>query len=158
MKLVKLLPEQVEKVWHLVEYAIQESVPPTVAGDVRVLAKTNELILEGRMDVWIAFEEEVEKISTTEKGTLAAQVLGVVITTVYLDVATGFPTLLIWALASLGNGALKETDWSTGIQTLKQYATAKGCSRVIAFTDNPGIVSLSKKLGADVRFVLTFEV
>jgi hypothetical protein len=44
--------------------------------------------------------------------------------------------------------------WTDGYKALRAYAAAKGCRKIISFSNDPRVLAIAKTLGADVGWNL----
>ncbi len=143
--LLKLLPSQVAEMWGEIEFSIRMSLPPMSNGRRLNYAKTLETALIGDLEVWVMYYgEKIVAIATT--------------------MLTHEPTskekhLLIYSLASITDEIIPDELWVDGYETLKTYAKGNGCKYLNAFSMNPKILELVKKVGGDSRYhYITLEV
>ena len=134
--LIKLLPDQVNRHWEPIRYALLVSLPPTA----RVDRENNILkaLLSGEMDAWVATRD--------------ARPVGVLVTTLTMDGASETKNLLVYALASLDETILPDDVWLEGIEQLRKYAESKGCHRIIGYTESSRIAQMIQKVGGQARY------
>jgi len=101
------------------------------------------LLLSGKMQCWVSTNEEGDKIE------------GIVLTK-FSDDFTG-KILVVLSLYALKASTLK--TWSTGLETLKEFARTTGCYSMVAQVNDDRYVKLLEKLGAkaDIKIV-TFKL
>lgn len=145
--LTRLLPDQISKLWDIIGYAVEQSLPP-IAGDHpdkmnRILASA----LSGKVDVWVSYVRE-EKVNKFE---------GIVLTKFIYDDASGTKNLLIYCL--YGYNEISKESWVFGLKGLVKYAESKGCSQIIAYSEVPYIIDIVNRLGGDSRYrFISFDV
>ncbi len=141
--LVQLVPEQISNYWPQLSKAIRISLPPNAVESDDGMNNILEACLGGQMRVWTLMSE-------------SKKVYAVVVTMFSMEPMSKTKNLLIYALY----GFTKITDelWKSGLQTLRSYAKANGCSRIIGYTDTDRIVELTKSLGGSVAHTVYLEV
>ena len=138
--LIRLMSSQVGNFWKEIRQTAAESIAwPINEEDYANILNGLE---SGKLQAWLALSES-EKL------------LGVLLTTVIEDIFLSKRSLLIYALKSFGPS--KELDWETGLEGLKKFAKASGCSQIIAYTNNERLVKRSMnglmgKVSAFVEF------
>ena len=138
--LIKLLPDQVARYWSFIRPAIEGALPPTASGASDRMQNILTGVLTGDIVVWA---------NVVDRD--GAQVMnGVVSTMVQLEIGTGDKSLLFYTMFGYQNSL--QRDWIDGIATLSKYAISEGCSRIVAYTNVPGMVSMAERLGADTSF------
>ncbi len=137
--LTKLLPEQISKFWPIIKYAVEESLPPLAKDHPDKMNRILSAALSGRLDVWASYEK-AEKI----------RLEGIVVTSFVYDDASGTKSLLIYCL--YGYETASGGSWFSGFDALKKYAKANKCSRIIAYSSNPDIIEIARRLGADAEY------
>lgn len=138
--LTKLLPDQIAKFWHIIKYAVEESLPPTVGEHPDKLNRILAACLDGDLEVWASYQRNVEE-------TLFE---GIVVTMMTVDRASNTKNLLIYCL--YGYVDVSPSSWIDGFQALTKYARSKGCSRVVGYTSVPFIIDKVKELGGEAEY------
>jgi hypothetical protein len=136
--LIRLLPEQVSEAWDVIAPAVAESLPTTVVHSYTAVVNVLEAILAEKAVAWLYYKE----------GRPACFIL----TTPYRDPIVHTVNLLIYSMFSFED--LDEDDWQHGLDRLKQYAKFIGAEKVMAYTNQPGVIRLVSKLGADTSYTL----
>ena len=145
--LTKLLPEQVAKLWDVIKYGIDQSLPPLAYDHPDRLNRILSAALCNQIEVWVSYKKSDE----TRKFE------GVVVTKILYDDASNTRNLLIYCL--YGYNDVSKISWKEGIETLAKYAKACKCSQVIAYTPSPYIIKIVKALGGDASYTfLSFDV
>lgn len=142
--LIRLTPEQISDHWEQLEFAIKESLPPTIG---EVPDKMNNILmslLDSRMQAWTSCSVKDGK----------AVISGFVITQVLDDLASKTKSLLIYCL--YGYEDVDESEWVEGIRVLKKFRDSIGCRRILAYTDMPYIIDVAKRLGANTDYTLVY--
>lgn len=144
--LTQLLPDQISKFWDIIRYAIEESLPPTVGEHPDRMNRILSSLLCYKIQCWISYTRgDVTKFE------------GLVLTRVLYDDATDTKNLLIYCL--YGYGETNVQTWTGGLLSIAKYAQSKGCTRIMAYSDVPYIVSLAEKLGGEAKYTfLSFDI
>jgi len=142
----QLLPDQISKFWDIIKYAIEQSTPPIIGEAPNKMNNILMAALSGDIDVWASYDKE-------EKGT---KFNGIILTEILFDKPSGTKNLLIYCLYGYEN--VDEESWKQGILALLKYAKNKGCNQVVAYTDVPYMVKVTKALGGEAKYTFcTFD-
>ena len=135
--LTKLLPDQIAKFWDVIKYAIEDSIPPIATWTPNMTNKVLSSLLCGKAHCWISYtlEEEQRKLE------------GVVITKILLDDISDTRNLLIYCLC--GYDGFQKDSWLKGFKSLVKFAASQNCKCIVAYTDIPSIINMTKKLGGE---------
>lgn len=145
--LVRLLPDQIARFWDIIKYAVEESLPPVVSKDIDNMQNVLTGCLDGSLEVWASYSKK-DNVTKLE---------GIILTQFIFDRATKTKNLLIYCL--YGYNQFSKDSWTSGIESLKKYAKAKGCSQIVAYSDVPLIINLAKQLGADTKYTfISFDL
>lgn len=136
--LIRLLPEQVNEAWDVIAPAVAETLPPTIAGSYTAIVNVLEAVLAERAVAWIYYKD----------GRPACFIL----TTTHRDPIMHSVNLLIYSMFAFED--LSEDDWQHGLDRLKQYAKFIGAEKVIAFSDQPAVIRMLDRMGAETSFTL----
>lgn len=146
--LVKLVPEQISRIWDSIKLSIVAAAPPEMAQEGIEYEGILYSLLSGKMDAWISHGK-------SKKGGMEPN--GIMLTGVTVDQFTGTKNLLIYVY-HLWRPA-RDIVHMSNVDTLKEYARAKGCKKLVAYSENPRIIDIGTKAGFNVDFrVLTLEV
>jgi uncharacterized protein YbjQ (UPF0145 family) len=119
---------------------------PYVAVTPEGMNKIFEAMLRDDMQTWV--------LSAPEGG---AQVVYAVLTTsVLVDPASNSRNLVIYSLS--GYKTITKALYEEGVEGLKEYAKAKGCASIIAYTSVPAVERIAMVLGAERAAVLRWRV
>ena len=138
--LVRLLPDQISKFWDIIKYAVEQSLPPIVGEHPDKMQNILMAALDGSIDVWASYS----------KGEEGNKFEGVVLTELLFDRPSRTKNLLLYCL--YGYEGVDSKSWMTGIHTLAKYALSRGCNQVVAYTDIPYMINLTKKLGGEAKY------
>ena len=145
--LTKLLPEQVSKLWDIIKYAVEQSLPPIVGEHPDKMNRILSSLLSGKIQCWASYVRN-EKSTKFE---------GVVLTEMLYDEASCTKNLLIYCL--YGYEDVANDSWINGVKTLAKYAKGQGCNQMLAYTDVPYMIKMTEKLGGEAKYTLcTFDV
>jgi len=142
--LIYFLPEQVANNWDIIEYAIEQALPPMADDSPDKMNNILEAFLIGKLHCWISVNKDKQPEA--------------VITTMILnDYASKTKTLLIYTAYAFDKTAA--LSWMEGFDTLFKYAKSKGCSAVTAFSNDNKIINIAQKFGADINMrYLSFQI
>lgn len=143
--LVKLLPQQIADRWDTLRSVLYQVLPPSIPLDESILKNALEAALLDKLHVWMLYSFSNDGRAHTD---------AIVFTTFVEERITKTRSLLIFALYGSPNGNPK--DWFSGLETLRKFARAQGCSSITAYSDVRAAIELAKRLGADVsnRFII----
>jgi len=142
MKLIKLLPEQVMQYWDDIRACIEAAMPPYVARNVDAIMYIQEQLLLGIVECWVAMDPGVCGVMTTQ---------------IINDPVSRCRNLLIYSVAVIGDHT--EELWQLAAQQMRRYATAKGCTHIIAYSNSAHMLHIAEKLGADTSYrLITFNL
>ena len=77
-------------------------------------------------------------------------VYGFVITTVMEDFLSGIRNLLIYSL--FGARPIEDSMWVRGLETMRKYAKANRCVKVMAYSNIDRIEEIVKSLGGEIEW------
>lgn len=138
--LTRLLPDQVSKFWDIIRYAIEQSLPPIAGEDPDKMKKILMSLLSSKSQCWASYDVN------EDKRTLEA----IVITRIFYDDASDTKSLLIYCL--YGYGHIRQSSFTNALKALVKFAKSESCERVIAYTNEPGVVNLVNRLGGDTSY------
>ena len=97
-------------------------------------------LLEGTAQCWVEYEEE--------NG--VNKVYGFLVTTFISDIISGTNNLLIYSLFS--SRPITDDIWIKGLQTVRKYAKANKCEKIVAYSNVERIVEVVGMLGGNVEW------
>ena len=136
MKMIKFVPEQLMKYWSHVRECIVLALPPYTTIDTDNIIRIQERLLSGSLECWACMNDEKEIL------------FGVVTTQIVVDEITETKNLLLFSVTMTEEH--ENSAWQEGYEYLSAYAKSKGCSAIIAYTNQESVIMLAKNLGADV--------
>lgn len=142
--LTKLLPSQISEYWDTIAKAIESSAPPYTYSSQMRLSEVLTAMLADDMHCWIIS-------GSVENGT--SNPLGICVTAFLEDYYSKARNLLIYSLWGFEN--ISEEVWLKGLASIKKFAKAKDCRKIIAYSDIPAIIKRIEMLGGDssIRFI-----
>jgi hypothetical protein len=145
--LVLQTAKQVFEKWDILEPAIQGAVPPFAYGDANAMQNIKASLLAGQMHCFVGFSFNGEEPLP----------FGIVITTFSEDECSGVRNLLIYAI--YGYRFLTKAMWTESLDTLRKFAKAYMCHRIVAFSNVEAVIVNAGQLGFDISYhFLTLEV
>ena len=146
--LVKVNPHEVGKIWNHVIETLRESMPPEIPVDDVVLANIYNAILLDEMQCWAA----------VKYGNGNTLVYGLVVTTISHDFNARVDNLLIYAVYNMGRVIAGHDVWKADFETLKAFARAKGCKKVVGYSDIQSVIDFYvNDLGGRAHTVLEVD-
>jgi hypothetical protein len=138
--LTRLEPTQIAAHWPTLKFGIENSLPPVAmeAGD-----KINKIylsLLMGESDCWIQHK--------IVEG--ATKILGMAVTRIMTDDNSGTKNLLIYCLYNYR--PMEDEDWGENFYIIKKYGKAKGCHRLIAYSNEKRLIYITRKLGGSTEY------
>ena len=126
-----LLPEQLDRFWPVVKYAVEECFKD-VAQKQNLINNILQSLLTSRMHAWIATEDQ-------------DSIDAIAITSVVDDSALPGGIVRIYMLYAFK--PLKSEFWEEGWNTLEAFARKAGCVQVDTFSTNAKIISQAELFG-----------
>lgn len=140
--LVKLLPDQIAKLWDIIRYGLIRTWPiGTESGSERVQDVLRNLLSE-TIQCWMAKDGE--------------EFLGFLLTKICICDVTGSKSLNL--ISVFGFKVVPDAQWARGMEQLIEFAKANGCSYVTATSDNAKILRLLEHFNFKSTQFLTLEV
>lgn len=136
--LVMLMPDQIMKYWYLVREGLEETLPPYVTNSPNKMEDIQMGLLIGKAQCWLFISEE-------------PTVKCVVITRTIQDDLTDSAIFEITSLRSFHK--ILGEEWIEGFETLRKYATGRGCSKIVFYSDNELMLKITSKLGFKPTYV-----
>lgn len=138
--LTKLLPDQISHYWDILKPAIEASLPPVVGETPDKMNRVLAALIDGSLHCWIS-----SRIKNEERI-----LEGMVVTKLLYDDVSDTRNLLIYCLYGLG--VASDGAWRSGFITLAKWAKSRGCSRIVAYSDVPGILDIVNRLGGETKY------
>jgi len=137
--LTQLLPEQIEELWDIIAYGARLNIPRGSGNEDAILNNIHASLSDGLLQCWVIRDEE--------KGT----VLGMVLTFIRTDGYITRHELVIAGVCSFRQ-VIRDELWLDSYETLKRWARAQGCWRLVGYSNVPRIVTIAKQLGANTDY------
>lgn len=130
--LLMLLPEQLDKFWPYIKYAVEDTFPAHIIKEKAVLNNILQAMLTSRMQTWIAVRGEDE-------------IVAMIITSSYEDLALGVKILRVYAIYAFT--VATPSIWEDGFNTISKYAKSIGCVEIEGYTTNSVTLKAVEKFG-----------
>ncbi len=143
--LTKLTPEQISEFWEVIEFAIKNSLPPTVGETTEQDDKILNILtscMAGKTDVWACYERMSDQ---------RIKLIAIATTRILFDEASGVRSLLIYTL--YGYEKINPELWFDSLETVAKYAKGKNCHRIVSYSDVPIVIEMAKRCGGNTRYV-----
>lgn len=129
---IRLQPQQVTVYWPLLRKAIIKAIGRI---EETTIANIYDSLMEGILDLWL--------LSSREEN---PKPVGVVLGGVTVDLLVGYRNYLIYGAYALTH--VEDDAWKAIFTTIETWARSRHCSRLVAFTDSPRVVSIAELVGA----------
>ena len=141
VEILRLLPDQIMDHWHFIKDSIVRAFPPVAEATPETLLEMQQQFLLGEADCWFG----VASLDATD-------IIAVMTTKVVTDDVSRTQNMLIFSVTSY---ALHSEDlWNDGYFALAKYARSKGCRKILSYSNNPQVLHIAEKLGADISWRL----
>ncbi len=134
------MPDQISKLWDIIKYAIEQSVPPSTGDHPDKMNRILSAAISGKIEVWASYNKKDGQNKFE----------GLVITEFMYDDASGVKNLLLYVI--YGYDQVAKSSWINGTMILAKYAKATGCTNIVAYTRNEGFVKLANRLCGDTSY------
>ena len=141
--LIKLLPQQLVKMWDMIRFAIAETFIPRNSCTSEHLQAIFKDLLSGKRDVWLGLGE-------------GKKFLGFVITRIATEPVTGERCLFIDHVYAFQG--VPEKILLDGTKVIESYARKNNCKTIVALTESDRITKLAEHLKFSHRYYLFKEV
>lgn len=141
MELVRLLPDQIMRYWDQISECISDAMPSFAHKDKAAMLQVQQRLLLQTLDCWIAMRDTESDI-----------IYGVMTTQLVFDGPTRTRNLLIYSVSTISDHP--SDMWQLAAEKLSKYATTKNCKHIIAYSNDPRMLHIAEKLGADTSFRL----
>ncbi len=146
--LTRLLPDQISRLWDIIKYAIEQSVPPATGEHPDKMNRILSAALCGKIDIWASYIKQEGKAPKFE---------GIAVTETLYDDASGIKNLLIYSIYGYED-SMNNANYTEGITNLAKYGKSIGCTNIVAYSQDSGIAALAKRLGGDVSYFISFNI
>lgn len=141
MPLIKLTPDLIVNSWPDIEQALSDSIPSVTCPPEERNSRVLESLLIGKMECFVWYRED-------------QKIVFFVLTSIVDDPEAQSRSFLLYLLYGFMPPTVQE--FNEALEFGKQYAMSKGCSRIIAYSNNESVLSMVERMGADVsvRFIV----
>ena len=139
--LVMLTPEQISSHWEAIKLSLNTSIRGEVPNRMNMPNNVLQLLLSGMMQCWLSYRNG-------EDGHI---IEGFLLTQVVDDGITGNRNLLIYAVHTSHNNAVRES-FLKAVDTLKKFGKSNGCQGIVGFTDSESIVTFVTSVGGSFEY------
>lgn len=143
MQITKLIPEQIMSYWPQIKECINTALPPHVKDSPESMLHIQEALLVGKLECWIAH-------ATGDQSNVYALATTCFVT----DEISLTKNLLVYTLATLNPHS--QDLWMISYEVLAKYATSRGCSNIIAYSNVPVILNIVNSLGGSSDWHITY--
>ena len=142
--LSKLTFEQISKYWEVIEYAIENSLPPITetADNPEKMQNILASLMNGSMQCWASYKR-------LEGGN---KMEGILVTTTTLDYCSGTKSLLLYSVYAYEK--LEKSSWLEGFEAIGKYARSIGCHTITAVSNSEDVIRAAKMVGGDASYTL----
>lgn len=141
------MPDQIANFWNIIKYAVEKSLPPITGDHPDKMNRILSSLLCGKTECWASYDKDHNNVEFE----------GIVLTKIIYDDASDTRNLLIYCL--YGYEEVNKDSWFEGIKALTKYANSKKCTQIIAYSEIPYMIEMTKTLGGEAKYVLcTFDV
>lgn len=146
--LFKLNPDQIQRHLAMIEEAALHSLAPLSTENEHLVSRVLASVLNGDLLV-------MASVGRGDSGEPVVHALGFV--SVSEDVCSGTRNLLIYGM--YGFAPMRDDLWKENMQCLVRLAESLACHQIVAYSNVPRVIEMTKQLGWDVsnRF-MTFPV
>ena len=138
--IIKLIPEQITDLWDSIRYGIIHAVAPLVDPTPDNIQDILCQLLRQDMQCWCVYEE----------GDKDKNIQGYIITSISIDINTKFRSLVIYSVFLYAK--VDTETWADGMNLVERFALANDCTRIVAYTNNPTILSIAEKGGYNTDY------
>ena len=141
--LLMLLPEQLDRFWSQIRFAIESSFTPDVLDGQNILNNVLESLLLGKMQAWFLTEDQ-------------DSINAILLTSITSDSAVAGNVLTLYLLYAFE--PTKQDWWEDGWKTMERFAASRKCTRVDAFSTNPAVIKKAEEFGWKSEYHLYKEL
>ena len=138
--LTRLSREQITEYWKVIGPSVSKALPNP---SIPVMENVLKSLYSGKMQCWAYIGGD-------------NKLIGLVTTTVLEDEVAMVKKLLIYSVSGIDKVDL--SVWNKGLNTLIDFARSNDCGIIVAYTMNPKVANLVKRLKGSVEFYLTLGV
>jgi len=147
--MLKLEAVNVAEKWETFRPEIEAALPPISVESPDRMNNVLEQILIGNLECYAAYRDR-------DDG--GKELLALVTLTVGGQLDSKHRDFIIYTLTG-SLTAFTEEEWFEGIECVKDIGRSKGCSRILLYSNDAGVLALLKRYGADTSYrVVTFPI
>ena len=130
--IIKLLPAQITELWDSIRFGVINAIAPLIDPTPDNIQDILCQLIKQDMQCWCVYGED-------------KKIYGYIITSISIDVNVNFRTLLIYSVFLYEQAPMDM--WEEGMRIVEEFAKTNSCSRIVAYTANPNILSIASKNG-----------
>jgi hypothetical protein len=135
----------ITKHWNVIKNSILASLPENEQVNENLLLKH---ALTGQLECWFVVREN--------KG--INEIIGILTTVINNDLFASSKSMIVYSIYNLKEETAELDIWNEEFERFEKYARSKGCKKIIAYSDNPRIIEVVKKLGWNISYFLKFNL
>lgn len=135
MHLVKIRPDQIATHWPFLRQSLAATVPPTEQPSEEVMLRILYQALAGRLQIWVGHR----------KRTWPPEAFCIVATNIAQDEILGTKNLNLFGLYAWE--PVKDSEWISGFETLREFALAEKCKGITFYAANPVVLKIAERFG-----------
>ena len=132
--------------WDIIKYGIERSLPPDANNSEKSMEYILAAALSGKVDIWASYSKKDNRIILN----------GIIVTKLAYDDISDTRNLLIYSI--YGYTEIPKSAWKEAVVGIAAYAKRLDCINIVAYSDNPFIIQVSKTLNAEICSHLSFNV
>jgi hypothetical protein len=133
--------KEVAEQWDAFKVAIQSLMPADESNKEEQLNNLLVQITNNKMQCW----------TVTIDGKIKAA-----LTTIIVYDPTGQRNLLVYSL--FGYAPVSMDQWLEAFYELERWGKSRGCSAITAYTDNPRVTNILKRVGAKMQVYASYKI
>jgi len=141
----QLTAKQISEQWDLIKVALEKSLPPIIEGSANRITNIFNSLLLGELQCWIG---NMIVVNSEQQNELVPY--GVLITEIITDRCSDVRNILIYAIYSAQG--IPNGEYQEGYNTIKTFAKANGCCRIMAYTNSKAILNIVQAFGGATDF------
>jgi len=145
--LIRLSPEQIVFIWEKFRPLFISNLIPKVSSSPETVFKVLQSLLTESLQLWAGIEGG--------EGKLEERVFGFIATSIDTDSITQERNLLLYSIFAIKQ--IPFEAWGSSLKVLEGFKEQNKCKKLIAYTEIPEIVEITKRLGFKQYTFLTKE-
>jgi hypothetical protein len=147
--MLKMATTSVAEKWEAFRPEIESALPPISIESPDRMNNILASILTEVLECYVVYSENED---------MSKNLLAILTLTVIGQIDSEHKNLLIYTLTGTQQ-AMSPREWIEAVDILKSIAEAKGCKRIIAYSNNLNVIRFMEKLGVDTSYrVMTINV